>query len=309
MRANTLVIGFSIVIEFFLHPFFSTVQCQGGLFGGTGQPVYASRPSPEALPINSPTVGSLFQFSKASVDMYKGMASINVPIYEVTVQNVTIPISLQYKATSIKPNQQVSWLGANWSLNAGGTISLITKGQIDMNNSYYPIDPVQGTYTDPFDEHVFNASCSENVDLTRDAYAFSFNGYSGKIYIDEFNGVHCTNNELKVEIASGAFTEEEIGQASGEVVGCTNSIFKITTGDGTMYFFGGKYKDFSVNKLGVKSAIAWHLYKIITPTNDHIEFEYKVHESTNSNIIFGETVFLLNYTLPYYNSFALADYT
>ena len=66
---------------------------------------------------------------------YTGRASIEVPIYTISAGIMKIPISLSYNSSGVKVNDMASSVGLNWSLNAGGMISKITKGMDD----FYPL--------------------------------------------------------------------------------------------------------------------------------------------------------------------------
>lgn len=246
-----------------------------------------SRP-PIPLPIQSPEVSSLFKFSEPGVNLYKGQASISVPIYTIKLKSQSIPVSLQYTASGVKPNQQPGWLGVNWSLSAGGSIQLEVKGARDYNDNYRPLDPSQVYGLDDyFDYSDKNGSVRNHTDFTKDQYSFSFNGYSGKIYFDRDNKIYCSNPELKIEVGDGALADPSSGKDIGMMFGFHPNIFKITAKDGTMYYFGDIYQDRMKYPQGDPQPISWLLYKIITPSNEHVNFDYTLNESTNSNIVIG----------------------
>lgn len=266
-----------------------------------------SRP-PIPLPIQSPEVSSLFKFSAPGLNLYKGQASITVPIYTIKLKDQAIPISLQYTASGVKPNQQPGWLGTNWALTAGGSIQLEVKGTKDYNTEYYPLDPSQVYPQDKYFDR--NQECNDmsgHLDLTKDQYSFSFNGLSGKIYFDRDNKIYCSNPELKIEIGDGALVEKTFTKDIGIMFGYNPNIFKITTRDGTMYFFGGNYKDRMKYPEGDASAISWLLYKIVTPSNEHVKFDYTLNESTNSNIVIGMNAYYTQFPDVESSSVLLSD--
>jgi hypothetical protein len=69
------------------------------------------------------------------VSNYTGRASVEVPIYIIKSGSMSVPISLSYNTSGVKVNDMASSVGLNWSLNAGGMISKMTKGMDD----FYPL--------------------------------------------------------------------------------------------------------------------------------------------------------------------------
>ena len=69
------------------------------------------------------------------VSNYTGRANIGVPIYTIKSGSMSVPISLSYNTSGVKVNDMASSVGLNWSLNAGGMISKMTKGMDD----FYPL--------------------------------------------------------------------------------------------------------------------------------------------------------------------------
>ena len=69
------------------------------------------------------------------VSNYTGRANIGVPIYTIKSGSMSVPISLSYNTSGVKVSDMASNVGLNWSLNAGGMISKMTKGMDD----FYPL--------------------------------------------------------------------------------------------------------------------------------------------------------------------------
>lgn len=250
------------------------------------------------LPVHSPEVASLFKFEKNKIDMYRGTAIVSIPIYNIQLSDLTIPISLHHQATGLKPNQQIGRLGANWNLSGGGTIRLNRIGDYDRYRQFKPIDEsIYIPMVEFFGQTYFNSHFG-GQDISRDSYSFNFNGHSGNIFVDNHNNIHCSDPELKVEFGTSAFVGEALGEDMGLIFGSHNCIIKITTSDGTEYFFGGDYCD----KMDIHGdqgekfqvRIAWHLFKIITPRGHHVNYDYDLKVSSNASYIFGQTIFDLN---------------
>ena len=79
----------------------------------------------------SADVASLGQFTEYPVDISTGVASVNIPLWTLEENDVSLPVSLSYHASGVKVDQIASYVGMGWSLNAGGVISRVVKGLPD----------------------------------------------------------------------------------------------------------------------------------------------------------------------------------
>ena len=71
----------------------------------------------------SPNVSAMERFGDYPVSMYSGLASIEIPLYEIKVGNIIIPIKLVYHPSGIKVNDNASWVGMGWSITGDYTIN------------------------------------------------------------------------------------------------------------------------------------------------------------------------------------------
>ena len=81
----------------------------------------------------SPTAASLSKFQEIPVSLYTGIPNVNLPLYNLKQNDIELPISLNYHASGIKPDDHPGWVGLNWSLNAGGVITRVVK---DLPDDY-----------------------------------------------------------------------------------------------------------------------------------------------------------------------------
>jgi YD repeat-containing protein len=98
---------------------------------------------------NKRATGSIGTLPKASdflnsasldnVDMSTGTLKVGIPLYEIKVNDITIPISLNYSATGLKVGQEPGPTGMGWELSAGGKIIANVQGKKDPsgNNDLY----------------------------------------------------------------------------------------------------------------------------------------------------------------------------
>ncbi|GAB5410185.1 MAG: hypothetical protein BalsKO_25500 [Balneolaceae bacterium] len=81
--------------------------------------------------IPSPTAAGLGEYVKAPLNLSKGTAQINVPLFTVSDGNLSVPISLTYNSSGVKVGDIADWVGMNWSLNGGGVITRSIRGTPD----------------------------------------------------------------------------------------------------------------------------------------------------------------------------------
>jgi YD repeat-containing protein len=84
-------------------------------------------------------------FSQVSIDHYQGTANINIPLYEISVDGISIPISLSYSTGGIQLSQQASDVGLGWNLNAD--LSVIRKVNDIADDFYYSLGSSGGDKT------------------------------------------------------------------------------------------------------------------------------------------------------------------
>jgi hypothetical protein len=85
--------------------------------------LHSQQESIQRLGIQSPEIAAFERLVEIPVDIYTGVPKISIPIYTVKSGDVELPISLDYHAVAVKVDQEASWVGLNWILNAGGVVS------------------------------------------------------------------------------------------------------------------------------------------------------------------------------------------
>ncbi|WP_218824304.1 RHS repeat domain-containing protein [Pontibacter ummariensis] len=59
------------------------------------------------------------------VSEYTGIPSISVPLYQIEVDGVTLPITLSYHAGGVRVDEEASWIGLGWNLSFGSVIQTV----------------------------------------------------------------------------------------------------------------------------------------------------------------------------------------
>lgn len=65
------------------------------------------------------------------VDHLTGTANVRVPLFTIANGEVSVPVSLVYSGTGIKPKDTEGTAGMGWDLDAGGTITREVRGLPD----------------------------------------------------------------------------------------------------------------------------------------------------------------------------------
>ena len=112
---------------------------------------------PKVIP-PSPNAAAFAKYGNIPVSIYTGVPNISVPIYEIKVRDITVPISLSYHASGVRVGDESSRVGLGWVLNAGGMISRNIINRDDLQElpdaflsslSSAPAIP-QGPFSPPF---------------------------------------------------------------------------------------------------------------------------------------------------------------
>ena len=64
----------------------------------------------------SPDAATLGKYGDIPVNLYNGLPSINIPVYDIRERDVTVPISLSYHASGIHVEEEPGWVGLGWAL-------------------------------------------------------------------------------------------------------------------------------------------------------------------------------------------------
>lgn len=261
------------------------------------------------LVLPSPQASEISTFGNVPVDESNGRVSPSIPLYTYTVGKLQVPLTLNYAGNTVKVEQKPTWTGINWVLNAGGIITRTVRDLPDETNkpryffSEYELQQMQTFYenygnlnppnllnnglTIPFALQNQIATEPEFADTEVDEFNFSFAGYSGSFFLKKNAGNVFEAKQIKYE-----------NELKIEIIGnfnlTTNFTFKITTPDGTSYFFGEQVDfpgstelpSFAVEetqfvdrssgfpKYGIRAKTAFYLTRIENYLGDKIFLEY-----------------------------------
>ena len=212
--------------------------------------------------MQSPNAASLGEYGAIPVGKYTGIPSIKVPLYMVTIGELSVPIELSYHAGGIKADEIASWVGLGWSLNSGGVITRSMKGRPDeADQGYTDVSgkPIFLAHWSAPTEALRDSIIEHNWDTQPDEFFFNVGGQSGKFMFKSDGSVlQFPQSDFDISYANNTFT-----LIDGAGVKYTFSDTETTTQMGTIIGNPGTYTS------------SWFLSKIESPKGDHeINFNY-----------------------------------
>lgn len=255
---------------------------------GTGL-TFASSPADNLIP-PSPEASALGRYAAIPVGLYTGTPQINIPLWEVTEGDITVPISLSYHASGHLVDDIAPRTGMGWTLNAGGVVTRTIIGEADE----YLADGFLAVTKDYTRDQILYGSNAQKIEIWNylllcsdaepDQFSFNFGGYTGK-FAFEWN----TNNAKKIAISSDRkISIEPIGLPEPADYGFIQG-WKIYGEDGMVYWFeavettglpvpiNNAYPCYYTDRAGnrIDPTTSWYLTKIESPSGSWVVFEYE----------------------------------
>ncbi len=88
----------------------------------------------EHLPA-SPEAANLGSYGEIATNPYNGKVNLSIPIHQIDLDGLSIPIQLSYDSGGIRVSAESSWVGMNWSLSANAAITRSIFGNDDLNEN------------------------------------------------------------------------------------------------------------------------------------------------------------------------------
>ncbi len=210
---------------------------------------------PQNVNISSPTAASLGKVADIPIGYHTGIPNVSIPIYEIGTGPLKVPISIDYHASGLKVNEQASWVGAGWSLNAGGMITRTVRGMADEKITTDAGPSLSYISKRGFYDYLYDAAywapdpynaipqggglalndfTNGKRDGEADLFTFNFNGYSGKFYFRADTTVTLApQQDIVVRPLYCSTGNLNCSTADEFLYG-----FVVTTPDGVKYYFG-----------------------------------------------------------------------
>lgn len=214
----------------------------------------------EPLPsMPSPTASNLGLYGEIPVSEFTGTPNISIPLYEFKTKSFTIPITLSYHTSGIRPELHPGPTGLGWTLLMGGAITREVRALPDEKDCKGLMGSVGYGYLcnkngwlaqsrwkpssiltpEELDERHFSWSSPE---LEADEFSFNFFGISGKFYFDQTGNIRVQSDRpLSISLTSNDYLEMwELGFDDRISIHRAFREFVITDERGNRYYFGGK---------------------------------------------------------------------
>ena len=275
-------------------------------------------PNPNSfVDVQTPTAASLGKYGDVGVSYFTGNPNITIPLYEMNVRGVKMPISLDYDATGVMPNSLPSWAGQNWTLNIGGVITRTVKGRRDEWK--YPKHIEASFVHKPFNYFECHNKLIEYMaeggnysklkkdvaycgyDYAPDEYTFHFMGKSGKFFLDQDGNWRVQSNDnLEViydynnpsNLIGSLFEKYPYSAAIDQNQSKTIAGFVIRDDEGNVYTFGYDKDaiDYTTNFWHMSAnednetwhASSWYLTKVVDRLGNVL---YKLHYQRGAYVI------------------------
>ncbi|PVD49321.1 hypothetical protein DC498_25630 [Terrimonas sp.] len=235
--------------------------------------------------VTPPSAAAFTQYGKCPVSLFTGIPDIKVPLYNIKVDNVEVPVYLSYYARGIQPNNHAGWVGTGWNLFAGSAITRKVNSAPDesvcsgsgilntlsgqsknyhdgdqlgwywkyskLNRTDWATEAALNSYVPLFP---FQGSVAPIVeDSAPDEFNFNINGISGAFFLGEDGLWKIRSNageNIKIKEATVGSYQFNEPNCSTNNVSSTFTKFILLTSDGTQYIFGNTTSSIEFNKTG-----------------------------------------------------------
>src|ERR1700748_2618084 len=75
------------------------------------------------ISVQSPNTTAFALYGEVPVSYFTGVADISVPLYTLKEKEISLPFSLNYHASGIRPDVHPGWVGNGWSFSNPGVIT------------------------------------------------------------------------------------------------------------------------------------------------------------------------------------------
>lgn len=226
---------------------------------------------PQITP-KSPNVSALEKHDNYPVSMYSGLANVEIPLYEIKVGNLSVPIKLSYHGSGNKVNDNASWVGMGWNLGGDFSIMRNIRGRADEadyangNSLLQSSLPNLAQFTTCLTEQLksdFNQYVSFGKDVERDIFTYHTPTKS--------------NSFVLLPNQTGVIWQE----SDKSILSYTGALQSLTLRDesGIQYTYGTP--EITLSSLtGAGATSAWHLNSMQgLKATDKILFTYQANSS------------------------------
>jgi len=227
----------------------------------------------------TPNSVAFTKYGSTPVNLSKGTPNITIPIHEINVDGVRIPITLTYDASGILVNELPTAVGLKWRLNAGGGIfrtvnnlpdegRWLTEAWTSRDAAWYTAHPIAYNYPSTQDDYLK----SQPFDHAPDDFTYNIAGQFGTFTFErkDYETINKETNDnflISATVENNSITDFTGKDVSGNVYD-----FSIIEKMWKRVVNGSSMEDFGGNTTGYTTG--WLINKIDTPHNRDIKFFY-----------------------------------
>lgn len=138
---------------------------------------------------------ALIKYCDHPVGYHYGIPKIKYPIRTLINDDLFVPINLNYHALGIKVEEEATWTGLGWYLDAGGSITRMIRGENDLGivdeketakAKGYPFEHIKPCFEDcpeNENEEFHKKVCAGEIDSDPDIFFFNILGMKGKFFL------------------------------------------------------------------------------------------------------------------------------
>ncbi|NJM25148.1 MAG: hypothetical protein HC859_06245 [Bacteroidia bacterium] len=169
---------------------------------GYSQIDFPAKTSTDEYTPAAPTAAAMNEYGNIPVSYHTGIPNIEIPIFNVSLKDFTLPISLSYHAGGVRVDEVASRVGLGWTLNAGGSVTVAAVSKADDQTELWEMPPIPWskdynealgyTYHQNHPELGYNFlkgvfsllntpnATGQNANFEPDDYSYNFGSYSGR---------------------------------------------------------------------------------------------------------------------------------
>lgn len=250
-----------------------------------------SQTVPVTVNFKTPEVNAFNKFVETPVSQYTGVPNISIPLYEINIKGVNVPITLDYHAGGIRVDQDATWVGLGWNLNYGGEISRKVRGIPDERHfilggttpffsvNYFMGLPDIGPKPDPamndarYD--LIRSAKFGGSDFMPDEFYYSTLGYSGRFMFSQKDNKYLL------------FPKEDINITNYPIVDRQLKSWNLKLPNGTSVDFGRDAyttHDGTISNVPATILDSWQVKAIKNCYNDSITYIYEKSDYRQTKI-------------------------
>ncbi|MGL1889624.1 MAG: hypothetical protein OCD76_24125 [Reichenbachiella sp.] len=237
---------------------------------------------------------AIIKYIDHPVGVKYGVPKIKLPIKTLVNNDLFVPISLNYHTLGVKVEEEATWTGLGWHLEAGGVITRIIRGENDFglvddpmgsNKALgYPFEHIKPCLDDCAENEndAFHSQvCAGEIDSDPDIFFFNIMGMKGKFLLTP------DHDKEKKSITINIIRPRKM-TATFDL---TDNFWTIEDAAGYTYVFKNRELTRSINslydhkkgdlhtKFDFHTSLAttsWYISKIISPSGKEAKFKYDV---------------------------------